>query len=449
VARRAIVRLLLLLVSLTLFLGTGEVALRIVYRDGGRATLSGPGGLPFDHLTTEDQRRGRLDRGPRKADTPRIIVIGDSITYGLGVHDWRDTWPEVLARKFEAAGQPIEMAVLAVPGRDITQHVDELTAWGAGLPSDVLIYQWYINDIEVVYHRPEELLGWETGIAHKWLRANSYLYFFVDHLLAGRLRADAYLNYIVNDFRPGTVEWVEFERYFHTFATLAQATAKKRLLMLYPQVPFRGTYALQPAHDRMHAIAGAHTLALPPAAWTRAAGSLIADTAAPWQQVIAIRSGYAGIVADTKEYLFAPGALDLTLTLSLTSSDRASHVGTFELVDAASNQTLASQELDARPSPGLQKIHLRMVVPGEGRRRVLCRVRSSGESAWSLADLGVAVDYGMTVLDLTGPLNTFNTHASIFDSHPNEAAHRVMAEQVYSALQRQGLVLRFKSSGIP
>ena len=40
------------------------------------------------------------------------------------------------------------------------------------------------------------------------------------------------------------------------------------------------------------------------------------------------------------------------------------------------------------------------------------------------------------VLDLAEPLNHFNTHASLFDAHPNEAAHRVIAEQVRRVLLR-------------
>jgi hypothetical protein len=48
--------------------------------------------------------------------------------------------------------------------------------------------------------------------------------------------------------------------------------------------------------------------------------------------------------------------------------------------------------------------------------------------------LGLAVDYGFDVLDLAEPLNRFNTHASLFDAHPNEAAHRVIADEVHRVL---------------
>lgn len=37
----------------------------------------------------------------------------------------------------------------------------------------------------------------------------------------------------------------------------------------------------------------------------------------------------------------------------------------------------------------------------------------------SLASIDVPVDYRFTVVDVIEPLNAFDTHASIFDAHPN------------------------------
>jgi hypothetical protein len=53
----------------------------------------------------------------------------------------------------------------------------------------------------------------------------------------------------------------------------------------------------------------------------------------------------------------------------------------------------------------------------------------------ALASIDVPVDYGFEVVDLTDALNTFDTHASIFDAHPNERAHQVIADQILRALE--------------
>jgi hypothetical protein len=62
------------------------------------------------------------------------------------------------------------------------------------------------------------------------------------------------------------------------------------------------------------------------------------------------------------------------------------------------------------------------------------RVTSFRHVAWALSNISIPVDYGFTVLDLTQTLNTFNTHASAFDAHPNERTHAVIADTVYAAM---------------
>ena len=313
--RIVLVRVAAIVFSVLFFLATLatlEAALRIIYRDAGRRTLGGPGGRPFDHVTIgPEELRGRRDTGPKPAGVPRIMVMGDSITYGQGVHDWHDTWPERLSVALEAARQPHQMAVFAVPGQDIPQHLRELEHWGRIVNPDVLIYQWYVNDIEVwdlgrvLSHRPDGKRRWQRWAAHEWLRRRSYLYYFLDNRLAQAVPAAdrSYAEYFLQDFVPGSAEWTEFERYFHTFATQARALAARRIMLLYPQVPFRDRYPLQPVHDRMKAIAGAHTLSIAPVAWVRSGGVFAPDDAAPWHQSLTVPAGFTGPVVDTREYV--------------------------------------------------------------------------------------------------------------------------------------------------
>src|SRR6185312_6411885 len=96
----------------------------------------------------------------------------------------------------------------------------------------------------------------------------------------------SYADYILQDFGPGSAEWTEFERYFHAFAMEARALAPRRLMLLYPQVPYRDRYPLQPVHDRMKAMAAPHLLSIPPVAWVRAGGTLQPDANAPWHQTL-------------------------------------------------------------------------------------------------------------------------------------------------------------------
>ena len=118
---------------------------------------------------------------------------------------------------------------MPLPGRDIPKHLEELERWGPVVKPDVLIYQWYVNDIEVVSHRPNRTQRWQRWPGHDWLRRTSYLYYFLDNRASELVPPPdrTYVDYILQDFRPGTAEWSEFERYFHAFAS-ARARRSRR-----------------------------------------------------------------------------------------------------------------------------------------------------------------------------------------------------------------------------
>ena len=434
---RAALRLFLLFISLAIAVGAAEAVFRVWYRDAGRRTLGGPGGRGFEHDTIDGELRGRHDVGPRTPGVPRVMVIGDSITYGLGVRDWQQTWPELLVRRLEAEGKRHELAVFATPGDDMPAHLKKMQEWADRVRPDVLIYQWYVNDIEAVSHRPDLTRAWQRAPWHRTLRNWSYLYFVADYRLSQMLPApgQSYVDYLLTDFAPGTLEWAEFEREFNEFAVRAMLVSKRRLMVLYPQVPFRGDYPLQPINDRMRLLAGAHNLTIPPAAWTRSGGAMTPDAASPWKQVFAVPAKAPGGIIETADYAFPSGPLTIGLVVEKTGGEGGDEIARVQLIDADANSVIGDAPVRvARPAGTLCPVDLPFTLPGDGLRRVRVRVQSTGGGGWALADIHAAVDYGFDVVDLARPLNELQTHASAFDAHPNEAAHRVMAEEIYKVL---------------
>jgi hypothetical protein len=431
--------LLGLLVSVLIFLACGEAVLRVIYRDRGKATLGGPGGRGFEHLYIANQQRGRFDTGPRRPGITRLLVVGDSISWGLGVRDWSAIWTERLAQALERKSGAVEMAVLAEPGRNMWEHSTALQEWGARVQPDVLIYQWYVNDVEVIVHRPPFQRSWQRWSQHEQARRFSYLYYFLDHMASVWLPPPerSYADYMLHDFRPGTLEWAEFERAFHSFATRAKEIAPTRLMVLYPQVPFRGPYPLQEMHDRMRTLAGPHQLAIPPAAWVPLAGKVEPRSDAAWQQVVRVPASVAGAVTETRDYYVSEGVLDVELRLMCDSPSSVPAVVAVETVDNVTNQVVgrgtAAVDLQER---GWQQLPMRIDVRGAQGHSVRFRVVSPGEVGFSIASIDIPVDYGFTVVDVTESLKGFNTHASMFDAHPNERAHDVMAQEVLAALER-------------
>lgn len=432
-----VARVLLLGVSVGMVLVVAEVAARVWYRDAGARTLGGPGGASFEHETRTGGLRGRLDAGPRTSGTPRLLIVGDSITYGAGITDWRQTWPEVLARSYEQSAQPIELAVLASPGRGPTEHIDEMRRYGAHVAPDAFIYQWYVNDLEVDSIRPATTVSWHRFAWHTWLTERSYLYYLVDHLIAGQAAGSQYVDYITHQFAPGSREWMAFERAFHELSTRATLLARTRILMLYPQVPFRERYPLEPIHQRVRALAGRHALSIAPVGWIRSVGQLSSDDEAPWKQVVSIPKGVAGVAVDTPAYAASPGALDIAVQFRV-DDDLPETVGTLELIDAQTGAVLAALPIHPTASGKLQTVALHAEIAGDSLRHINYRVRSSGAAAWRLAAIDLDVDYGYEVVDLTDALNAFDTHVTAFDSHPNAAAHQVMAQVMRSTLDRLG-----------
>jgi hypothetical protein len=408
-----------------------------VYRDGGTRTLEGPGGQRFEHLYIIDRQRGRLEIGRRTRGVPRLVVFGDSVSWGYGVRDWVDIWPEQLVRDLARdAHSTYQLALVAEPGRNMGEHYAEMLHLKSELRPDVLIYQWYVNDLEVVSNRPDAERPWHRWPWHQQVRTHSYLYFFLDNRLSTFLPPPtrSYRDYILQDFGPGSVEWSEFERYFHSFAVHAKEIAPRRLMVLYPQVPFSGEYPLQAIHDRMHALAGPHLMSIPPSNWIRVAGALERREDAVWGQVVHVPAGTSGPVVETRPCYFGDGALEIRVRVSATAAT-APGIGVLEAFDDVSNQLLDQRPLVLDPgTAGWQDAQVRLDLHGTNGNMTRFRIALAQAPDVSIGSIDVPVDYAMTVVDLTEALNTFETHASIFDAHPNERAHRVIAEQVRHAL---------------
>lgn len=296
------------LLAIVAALVLAEIALRSIYRDGGTTTSDGPGGGPF--VYNFDGGEGILrgpepPTGPKRPGITRVVIQGDSVTWGQGVRNWYDLYPELLLERLNGIKEQYEVMVFARPGREINSHVAGLQSYPDSLAPDVLVYQWYVNDLEIEkQHRPDsESAPWHGWPGHDWARMHSYLYFFLDNRLRLVLPGGArdYPEYMGTEYAPGTRGWTAFREQFELWARLAKARSPRTIVMLYP-------------------------------------------------------------------------------TLLKNGGD---------------------------PMPRLRQ---------------------------QVADL--AHDRGLEVLDLTSHLQGFNTHASLFDSHPNEAAHRAVADALYQQITR-------------
>lgn len=88
--------------------------------------------------------RGGLP-GP-KEDSLRIVFIGDSFTFGLGVAD-NDTFPFLVGEKLEQTlSCPVQSLNLAVQGYDLNQKVMSLNEKALAYDPDIVIFQLFWDD---------------------------------------------------------------------------------------------------------------------------------------------------------------------------------------------------------------------------------------------------------------------------------------------------------------
>jgi lysophospholipase L1-like esterase len=433
--RRLVFWVMLTVIALTLSVSAGEVMLRIIYRDGGRTTLAGPGSTPFEYLYPgADRARSRRVPDHRTPGVRRLLVFGDSITWGVGVRDWRDSYTSKLLDLLNADGRRYDMQVNARPGTS----VDSYARWaGIEVPRidpDLVIYQWDANDLEIGKPHPIVRRSWREWPTHPWLMHHSYLYYFLDRRSIQFVppRTSFYTNYLLHSFEEGTTSWARYRDSFHRWAVYSTAQGARALVVLYPQVPFRGANPLATIHARMKALAGRTELRYPAVMFRGEIGETKADSSVTEGRV-RCSHGEAGALVGSGPIPLLPGSYDLTVRVRLDSvpSRLDAPIATLDvLVD---DKPAASLPMMVSSFPGAgvwTNLSVRFSAPG-ALARFRWELRNVQGTSMSIDTVSMPVTYpGLYVIDLSARMNTFDTHASIFDAHPNEHAHQVMAEEL-------------------
>jgi lysophospholipase L1-like esterase len=197
------------------------------------------------------------------------LIQGDSITWGQGVRNEEQLFSNRLLTRLRGTNVPVDMAVLARPGREIDEHLQQLKKWGHELQPDIIIYQWYINDMELEkQYRPRTDRPWRHLFFHSILQKNSYLWFFLDFSLDTLLPSAtlSYESYISNHFKEGSAGWLMFERYFSDWAISAKELTPRVIVALYPHMSLQdgAPPAIRPEivdiHTRMLSLCKANSI---------------------------------------------------------------------------------------------------------------------------------------------------------------------------------------------
>jgi len=95
---------------------------------------------------------------PKPEDSFRLVFLGDSFTFGEGVHN-HDVYPEVTARLLRTDLPLIESCNLAVGGYNTAQAANVLRRFGVDLQPDVVILGYTLNDAETALFQIDPTSG--------------------------------------------------------------------------------------------------------------------------------------------------------------------------------------------------------------------------------------------------------------------------------------------------
>lgn len=216
------------------------------------------------HRSREPQNQaGYRDVEHAKAKAPgtkRIVFVGDSFTYGVGVL-LDDTYPKRVERMLSSErGEKWESLVFAVPGIDTEQEAVILENEALVYSPDVVVVGYVLNDAEdpssAERRRAAEWAEEEAAKAHPPLwRSSAFL-----SLMAGRLRATRENRKRIQNHRslyaPGAPGFAAATQAFGRMAALCRDRGIPMVVLIFPLFanPLDASYPFRDVHQQ---VAGA------------------------------------------------------------------------------------------------------------------------------------------------------------------------------------------------
>ncbi|MDH5477636.1 MAG: hypothetical protein OEY50_04845 [Nitrospinota bacterium] len=431
--KKRVFDVIILSISTVVALGSIEAFYRIKYPDD----MNPPRFTFNDAGKTQNNDRGPYSDGPKAPGVQRIMVQGDSITFGMGVPDYKDLYPYKLLKILNKDSEKYDMQVWALPGMQVDYHAENLNNVGEEVDPDIIVYQWFMNDTEIMLGRPKPIKApWQKNPVHYYLERWSILYRLVDgklYTLAYQQGAE-YAQYLNTNMVPYKKGWWLFAREFHKWATFANGLAGRSIVLVYPSLPFHGEYPFAKVTDAMISLAKPHEMKIPAAYLPKRDGLDEPGLGSTYELARVARVGktIAGHLTFGPYINFGRGQHQAGFNLKLLSpAPEGARVALLEVVTDVGQTIMSSRTIYARDMEQVgqwKKFTLPFTVERRMLNEVEFRVEWFGEADLALDTIDVPVDYKLEIVNPVEKLKTFNTHARLFDAHPGPRAHTVLAE---------------------
>ena len=167
-----------------------------------------------------DQHGARwLEAALREPHGRAVVVLGDSFTYGSGLH-YADTWVRQLELRLDAGGDPTTLYDFAESGADSRRCLEIYQALDPSPSHDEVLYGLHLNDV-VSFGTSEVIRNQMLGTP---LDRYSRLVEFVLHRLNASIGRRLKLAYLTS---PHVFERRRFQKNFPAIVKLARAAADR------------------------------------------------------------------------------------------------------------------------------------------------------------------------------------------------------------------------------
>ena len=192
-------------------------------------------------------------------NTIRIIVLGDSYTFGAGIENASDTYPKVLERKLNNFNfnKNYEVLNFGISGVDTQRELEIIKERALKYEPDFLIIGYVLNDLKNVDPEIRTFERLRLPIIGFALSRISYLYNFLESrinkvaLNFGKTPYEESLKAYFNS----EINKNEARKTFKEILKIAKEKEIKVLLMIFPPFYQMKNYQFQPAHEFIEEVA--------------------------------------------------------------------------------------------------------------------------------------------------------------------------------------------------
>ena len=186
-------------------------------------------------------------------DVFRVIVLGDSQTFGSGIKNLNDIWVKKLEAKLkeERNGSKIEILNISGPGWNTDTQLYELFKHGLSFNPDLVVLAYYHNDIPTNTYfscdSTDYKIAPDINLLHNSKLVN-FLNFRVNRLLEKLWNKPSYPDCLAQTY--DSISW-EMEKFY--LDTMARTLAIKKIHFLITVIPLiyklDNNYPLKKAHQ--------------------------------------------------------------------------------------------------------------------------------------------------------------------------------------------------------